>query len=193
MKYRMLVAFFIMITTISYGQNTLEDYYKSIQANEPNSENPFGQLNTNAPEETQQFAFMVGVSHCTDSILNPDGTYRVFPSIWRAKYFLNGYGIQDNNFNPVNPTTNLRVYDSRTKAWNVIYLQSANGYFTGEWEGKLNEGNEIVLTAEVRGNTSKLLFYDISEEGYSWHSETIKPDGTSFVGWIKHCIKQKEL
>lgn len=174
----------------SYGQNQLEVYYKSIQEYEPNKEFPNGRINPKAPNELKQFDFMLGVSKCKDSILNRDGTYRVYPSLWKAKYFLNGFGIQDSNFNPVNPTSNLRLYDSKTKTWKVTYLQSVNGYFTGVWEGKLKDSGDIVLTKNQNGSTSKLVFYNISKLGFSWRGEQVINDGNTIVTWRKKCIKE---
>lgn len=187
---KLLFPILISIGTTVYSQGSIKDYYKSVEQYEPNGENRYGLRNPKAPEALTQFDFMIGECHCTDSIPNQDGSYRIYPSIWKAKYMLNGYAIQDNNFNPINPTTNLRMYDSKTATWKVTYLQSANGYFTGVWEGGLNENGDMVLMADQNGNTSKLVFYNISKGGYNWKSESIDPDGNVRVGWRKHCVKQ---
>lgn len=173
------------------AQNSLEGYHKSIQAYEPNSENPYGLKNPKASEALSEFDFMLGECHCTDSVTNADGTYRVYPSIWKAKYMLNGHAIQDNNFNPVNPTTNLRMYDAAAKLWKVTYLQSANGYFTGVWEGNLDGKGDMVLERKQNGSTSRLVFYNITDKGYAWKSENIAADGKVTRSWKKDCIKQK--
>ena len=126
---------------------SLEEYHKSIQQYEPSKENPFGQMNPNAPKELKEFDFMVGVCDCVDSIPQSGGKWITFPSIWQAKYFLNGYGIQDNNFNPQNPTSNLRLFDKSTKQWKVTYVSGAQNYFTGEWVG-IKEGRRSYFISE---------------------------------------------
>lgn len=188
---KVTVTLLLLFASLSVSaQNSLEGYFKSIQANEPSLENPYGLKNATAPESLDEFDFMIGECHCTDSITNQDGSYRVYPSIWKAKYMLNGHAIQDNNFNPVNPTTNLRMYDAAAKLWKVTYLQSANGYFTGVWEGNLDENGDMILTRKQNGSTSKLTFYAISDKGYQWKSESISAAGVITRGWKKDCVKK---
>ena len=189
---KIATVFFLFIISVSVSaQNSLEAYYKSIQANEPSVENPYGLRNPKAPDALSEFDFMLGECHCTDSVTNADGTYRVYPSIWKAKYMLNGHAIQDNNFNPINPTTNLRMYDAAAKLWKVTYLQSANGYFTGVWEGNLDDNGDMVLERKQNGSTSRLVFYNISDKGYAWKSESIGPDEKVTRRWKKDCVRQK--
>lgn len=187
--YMLFTILFCMISTQAKTQN----YFESITINEPSEKFPNGQINPKAPKALKQFDFMLGTCKCTDSILNKDGSYRVYPSLWKAKYFLNGYGIQDNNFNPVNPTSNLRLFDNKTKTWKVTYLQSANGYYTGVWEGKLEDSGDIVLIKDQNGSTSRLVFYNISDTGYNWRAEQISKNGKTLITWQKTCIKENEL
>ena len=189
-KIILSLSFFLGVVSLS--AQDLSQYLKSIQLYEPSEENPFGKINPAAPEELKQFDFMVGICDCIDSIPQPNNKWVSFPSIWRAKYFLNGYGIQDNNFNPQNPTTNLRLYDKATKEWKVTYISAAQSYYAGLWEGK-KEGDDIIVY-QKRGDGqpySKLSFYNISEDGYDWKSETVHPNGDVNLGWNKKCKKRK--
>ncbi len=188
-RFGVVILFFFMGFFCNAQGNY--NYFQAIQDNEPNGENPYGKLHPKAPEEVKEFKFMIGTFRCTDSILKPDGNFIVYPSIWKAKYFLNGYAIQDNSFNPRNPTSNLRVYDPKSKRWKVTYLQSAMGYFTGVWEGKKNSEGEIVLVSEQQGTNSKLVFYNISDKSYNWKSVSITKDGAERVGWRKLCVRQR--
>ncbi len=185
---------FILICILCYSSSFaqgLSAYHKEIQQYEPSEEYPFGIINPKAPSEVAQFDFMVGICDCTDSIPQGPDKWLSFPSIWRAKYFLNGYGIQDNNFNRQNPTSNLRLFDKQTQEWKVTYISNAQAYSTGEWVGK-KENGDIVLYRKNGDDQpySRLTFYNIREEGYDWKSETVLPSGEVRPGWKKNCIKR---
>ena len=131
-----LIGVILVLFSTELNAQDQESYVKSIQQYEPSEEFPFGRPNPKAPKELQQFKFMIGICDCQDSIRQASGEWISFPTVWSAKYFLNGYGIQDNYFNPQNPTSNIRIFDDKSKTWKVTYFQFANGYFAGEWEGK---------------------------------------------------------
>ena len=190
MKKIYVLAVLLFLSNLGQSQ-TLEDYLKSIRQYEPSEEFPYGKINPEAPEQLNEFDFMVGVCDCTDSISQGPDKWLSFPSIWSAKYFLNGHAIQDNNFNPKNPTSNLRLYDKNTGEWKVTFTASAQGYFSGVWTGK-KENDEIILYQKNGDDQpySKLTFYDIGDKGYKWKSETVYPDGQSSVGWKKICVKR---
>lgn len=194
---RLYYAFFFLLlcTSSGFAQSSLEQYYEQIKQYEPNAEFPFGRINPNAPAEVKQFEFMVGICECQDSVRTPDGSWLGYPSIWEARYFLNGYAIQDKSFNPRSPTTNLRLYDPNSGTWKVTYMTSQTGYFTGVWEGKRDE-DEFVLTQEQTTSQgqkviSKLTFFNISDDGYEWKSESVSADGSTRIGWKKKCNKRK--
>lgn len=193
MKY---LSFFllILISASVYAQDSGK-YEQNIKVYEPSDEHPFGRLNPAAPPETEEFSFMIGICDCIDSIRSADGSWISFPSIWQGKYFLNGFGIQDNYFNPRNPTSNIRLYDPVSKTWKVTYFQNAQSYFSGTWEGRKHK-DKIVLERKQTSDAgekiiSRLSFYNMSHEGFDWISESISPDGKSSAGWIQHCRKRK--
>ncbi len=170
-------------------------YYERIQEYEPSDQYPFGRLHPDAPSETSQFDFMVGICDCTDSVRTADGSWFGYPSVWRAKYFLNGYAIQDNYFHGKGHTSNLRIFDPKTETWKVTFMQVLPNYFTGTWEGGM-EGSEMVLSRESTNSKgiktkSRLTFYNISEKGYDWKAEQIRADGSAYATWKQFCKKRK--
>ncbi len=182
------------VCLLNGSAQNLQDYETKITSYEPSEAYPFGRKNPNAPRELSQFEFMIGISDCQDSIRNPNGSWISFPSIWKAKYFLNGMAIQDNYFNPQNPTSNLRLFDPKSKTWKVTYVQINRGHFVGTWEGRKEE-NKIILKREQKtrdGDTvlNRLTFYNISKSGYDWVSEIISPDGSVQANWKQSCKKR---
>ena len=160
---------------------------------DPSPVYPNGRPNPAAPEELHQFHFMVGQNACLDRIRQPDGTYRAFASRWNAKYFLNGFGIQDEYWADSFATTNLRIFDPVSGSWKVTFARMP-GYFVGTWEGRM-EGREMVLRRLAseqnpeRPSTGRLVFFNISPEGFEWKAENLNPQGEAVINWSSICEK----
>lgn len=165
-------------------------------AYEPNPAYPFGRPNPAAPPELRQFDFMVGEFDCKEATRNADGSWNEFWAIWNARYFLNGFGIQDVYWNPRFSTSNLRIFDPKAGCWKVTFFKMP-GYASGVWEGK-KEGEKIVLQNQPRGpegqkRVSRLTFSNIRADGYDWVAETvIKGDKENpRAGWRASCQRRR--
>ncbi|NNE67561.1 MAG: hypothetical protein HKN33_13435 [Pyrinomonadaceae bacterium] len=153
---------------------------------EPNASYPFGRMNPSAPPETKQFAFMIGAFDCTDEILNrKTGKWTKMPAIWNARYFLNGYGIQDQYWSPAFSTSNIRIFDAKDKKWKVTFFRmpgySPSTAVSGEMEGK-----KLVMRTGTKTNGGSYTFYNISDKGFDWVGESIK-DGKASKYWTSTC------
>ena len=147
---------------------------------------PFGRANPDAPPETKQFEFMIGEFDCRDRILNPQNNkWFEFSAFRRAAYILNGYAIQDQNWTPLLNSTNIRSYNPKTKQWEVSYFKYPN-YYAGVWKGAM-EGENMVLR---QGATSRLSFFNISKDQYSWKSERIV-EGKPVKNWEFTCKRRR--
>jgi hypothetical protein len=144
---------------------------------------PFGRPHPDAPAELEQFAFMVGEFDCVDEMRQKDGSFLRFRAIWNARYFLNGFGIQDEYWTPRFFTSNIRIYDPKSKQWQVTFFRMP-GYQSGVWQGK-KEGNMMVMRRDGRTIGPGLTFYDISEDGFRWHS------GGETPGWTSTCKRRR--
>ncbi|MFZ1701246.1 MAG: hypothetical protein WBO10_14885 [Pyrinomonadaceae bacterium] len=150
---------------------------------------PFGRLNPNAPPETKQFEFLIGEFDCDDRILNPqNGKWFDMKVLRRGAYVLDGHAIQDQNWLPLFNTSNLRVFDAKDKKWKVTYFK-APPYQTGVWEGGI-EGKDIVLRQTTGKTESRLSFFDIGPDIYSWKAETVT-DGKAALGWQFTCKRRR--
>lgn len=150
---------------------------------------PFGRLNPNAPPETKQFDFIIGEFDCNDRIFNPqDGKWYDMKVMRRAAYILNGHAIQDQNWLPIFNTSNMRMFDTKEKKWKVTYFKMPT-YQTGIWTGE-KTGDEIVLKQGTDEKGSRLTFFDIKADEYSWKAESLT-DGKAKLTWQFTCKRRR--
>ena len=160
---------------------------------DPSLAYPFGRLHPDAPPETRQFAFMVGEFDCIDRLRQQDGTWIEFKAIWNAAYFLNGHGIQDRYWNGTFATSNIRIFDRKKDRWMVTFFRMP-GYQSGVWEGE-KEGDRLVMKQESTSPegetsvTSRLTFYDITDDGYRWVGESLRT-GKPAPFWKSDCRRR---
>ena len=182
MKY--VMAFLVLGIGMSINTAQVPKPLDSQDDYEADSAYPFGRLNPEAPPETTQFHFIVGVFDCDDRILNPaDGKWYDMKAVRRAEYVLNGHAIQDRNYTNVLVSTNIRMFDSGKKEWVVSYFKAPFGI--GVWKGKFSESKVELLKGD-ESNGSRLSFLDFSEHGYSWKREGLK-DGRASPFWEFRC------
>ncbi|MEN8374224.1 MAG: hypothetical protein ABFS34_02120 [Gemmatimonadota bacterium] len=144
---------------------------------------PFGRPNPEAPPELGQFAFFIGEFDCVDSVRQADGSRNEFPAIWNARYFLNGFGIQDHYWTPTFFTSNVRIFDSETESWRVTFFRMP-GYQSSAWQGR-QVGDEIHIRREGRTEGPALTFHNITDQGFDWHS------GGDDPGWTSSCKRRR--
>lgn len=149
---------------------------------------PFGRLNPKAPSETKQIEFMIGEFDCVDRIYSSQNKkWFRFKAVRKAEYVLNGYAIQDKNWTPLWSTTNIRAYDQKTKQWHITYFKTP--YSSGIWKGG-KEGNNMVFLQERGKTTSRLTFFNISKDSYSWKAESVT-DGKTVMSWQFTCKRRR--
>ena len=149
----------------------------------PNPAFPFGRMHPDAPPELEQFAFMVGEFDCIDEIRQQDGSWIKFRAIWNARYFLNGFGIQDEYWTPQFFTSNIRIFDPAAAKWRVTFFRMP-GYQSGVWEG-VQEGDRLIMRQGGRTSGPGLTFYNITENGFDWRS------GGDNAGWTSTCTRRR--
>lgn len=185
MKYLLFLLLFISALPLVLGQLPvaveLQDDY------EASPQHPYGRLNPDAPPETKQFGFLIGSFECKDRVLNPaDGKWFDMNAVRRAEYVLNGHAIQDKNYNNIIVSTNIRIYDAINKEWIVSYFKTPFG--TGVWKGNFKDGKPELIKGDNKDG-SRLSFFDISENGYSWKGEYLK-EGKVIPFWEFSCKRK---
>lgn len=150
---------------------------------------PFGRLNPAAPPETAEFSFIIGEFDCADRIRNPQtGKWFEMRVLRRAAFVLNGHAIQDQNWLPIFNTSNFRSYDAKEKKWKVTYFKMPE-YQTGVWEGT-RQGENIVLRQGSDKKGSRLTFFDIKDDQYSWKGESLT-NGKVTLFWEFTCRRRR--
>ncbi len=149
----------------------------------PSPAHPFGRPHPDAPPELAQFAFMIGEFDCVDEIRQGDGSRLRFRAIWNARYFLNGFGIQDEYWTPRFFTSNLRIFDPASGRWQVTFFRMP-GYQSGVWQGG-KEGETMVMRQGGKTSGPGLTFHDISADGFEWHS------GGDDPSWTSSCLRRR--
>lgn len=168
----------------------------SLNAYEPSAEYPWGRPNPEAPSELQQMAFMIGDFHCSERSRQRDGSWNELQTLWRARYFMNGWAIHDQNFKGSFTATNLRFYDPQDKVWRVSWFRTRPyGESTG-WIGRRN-GDSMVMESHSKGPESqdvltRLTFFDISDAAYKWKAERFADGKIQFGGafWEISCRRR---
>jgi len=150
---------------------------------------PFGRLNPDAPSETKQLSFLIGEFDCEDRIYSPQNNkwYRM-DTVRKAEYVLDGYAIQDKNWTALSSTSNIRAFDPKTKQWHITYFKTLP-YSSGVWKGG-KEGENMVFRQAEGKTTSRLTFFDIGEDRYSWKAENVT-DGKAVMNWIFTCKRRR--
>ena len=137
------------------------------------SEHLYGQLNPDAPTETEQFQFMIGKFKCQDSLLI-NGNWKQSTATWESSYILNGFGIRDTYRNDSYAGTSIRFFNTSKKKWDV-YFFGMPGEHTGLWEGEKVDGKMIMRQKRsgLNGESleSRLTFYNIDENSFDWKGE----------------------
>ena len=177
---------------ISKAQDTEKSEEPAFGEFEPNAAYPYGRPNTDAPEELQQFHFLVGDNECIDHIRQADGSWQEIEAKWNATYFMNGYGIQDKYWtNSSFVTSNIRVFDAKRDKWIVTFF-SMPGYSSGVWEGVIEDQNLVMRQERTKSDgtetLSRLTFYNITDRGFEWVAESL--NGENVVqDWKSSCKK----
>lgn len=150
---------------------------------------PFGRMNPKAPPETKQLEFLIGEFDCDDRIYSArNKKWFRMDVVRKAEYILNGYAIQDKNWTSILESSNLRAFDPKTKKWHITYFRT-RPYTSAVWKGG-KEGDKMVFR-QMNGKTeSRLTFYDIGKDSYSWKAENIT-DGKAAMNWQFTCKRRR--
>lgn len=151
----------------------------------PTAEGP----NKAAPEETSQYAFIIGTWDCTTRFMNKKGDYDEGRATWTGFWILDGWAVQDvwvskqpdgSQFHG----TNIRSFNPKTKKWDNRWLPQG----TLQWKYYESEqrGDTMVMTGgqgrDARGDfIDRNTFYDIGENGWKWRKDRSYDGGKTWI------------
>lgn len=168
---------------------------------EPNAEYPFGRPNPEAPQEVKDWAPLIGECDC---ISVSRGTSQEWGEpttmLWRFKYIMNGFGVQDETLKADGKHSgSIRQFIADSTKWYVHYYSSNFPSTTlPAWEGTKVSPDSIVLYREQKAPNGmdgyyKIIFSDISNEGFRWLGQWVNTDETiQYPTWKITCTKREE-
>ena len=150
----------------------------------------FGEMNPEAPPETEQFAFLVGEWHCQARFLNGEGGYSEGEAKWTGYWILDGFAIQDDWISDGAPGgrkfhgTNIRSFNPETKHWDARWLPNYGlqwSYYKAE-----KVGDTMVMTggegSDPKGEyIERITFHDIEQDRWSWRRDRSYDGGETWV------------
>lgn len=172
---------------------------------DPDDEHPWGRPHPDAPDELEQFAFLVGEFDCAIRLegLNPHDPDEVLEGdmTWRGFYAFNGRGIRDEFYSMSSVGQQLRLFDPETGRWEVTWATAPglvdlgaslpnHGTFTARRE----PDGSMVMMAEARDArgrlyTNRVTFSHIGEGGFEWAAERVYPDEVRPQGSPISCVR----
>jgi hypothetical protein len=145
-----------------------------------------------ATAQSRQFDFLIGNWDVVATRFKDDGTTLFqYKAKWEAKYVNDGRMIID-DFRACGPSgeaissfVTLRTYSETTQRWEMQGLAALQPAAATEWYGIWQDG-EMLLNASgtnADGKTikSKIRFYEIEKDRFTWSSETSRDEGISWV------------
>ena len=192
-KFYCFCCYSLLCVHVLIGQNN----YKY----EPSTIHPFGVPNPEAPPQILDFAPLIGECDCKSTARNADQTWQETPvdMIWRFKYIMNGFGVQDETLKADGGHSgSIRQFSQDSSKWYVHYYSNKGVTpVLSAWSGNKNEEGNIILYKKQKAPNGtegfyKINFYDISEEGFKWLGEWVNTAETfSFPTWKIECKKRK--
>ena len=144
---------------------------------------------------------MIGECDCKSLARNQDGTWPEAPMdmIWRFKYIMNGFGVQDETLKPDGGYSgSIRQFHQDSSKWFVHYYSNKGiTPVLSAWSGNKTADGKIILYRPQKAPNDmegfyKINFYDISDTGFKWLGEWVNPTETiSYPTWKIDCKKRK--
>ena len=163
---------------------------------EPSVENPFGKLNPEAPEQTADFAPLIGTCTCKSVSRIDQNTWADTVMMdWTFKYIMNGMAVQDETLKEDGiHSGSIRQYNADSAKWYVHYYSTSSATPTlSSWEGNKRENGNIVLYRDQPAPNGmpgfyRLTFSNISEMGFNWAGEWVnKAETFTYPTWSILC------
>lgn len=138
-------------------------------------------FNSSAPEQTKQFASMLGEWKISDSSLGKDGKWTAGNGAdWNWHTILNGHAIQDDWIQPSlsdkldDPSkrqfgTNIRIFNPKKNQWEMAWA-SSGGKKVDTFTAVGGDG-KIVMKGFYAGNNTRITFYDMKKNTFEWKME----------------------
>lgn len=167
----------------------------------PSAAHPFGLPNPDAPPQIKDYAPLIGECDCKSFARNPDQSWPEKPTemIWRWKYIMNGFGVQDETLKADGGHSgSIRQFSQDSSKWYVHYYSNKGVTpVLSAWNGNKNEAGDIILYKPQQAPNGmdgfyKITFSNITEDGFNWEGAWVD-EGETFIfpTWKIDCKKRK--
>nr|WP_321236158.1 hypothetical protein [uncultured Psychroserpens sp.] len=191
-----------VIVTLFYfhGNGQIPDSIPSVVLDFYGSSEYSNKINDKAPVETLQFGQLSGIWYCSGFMPDPLGKVDKvsFKAFWAWKYILDGYGVQDFFYQGKNEflywdyfkrdasLTQLRVFNTSKKIWEVAFITNRGGEIPGNVFGiftaKEHAGELIMEPSQKNSDKlTRIVFYDFTETSFEWRAEISTDSGKSWT------------
>jgi hypothetical protein len=149
-------------------------------------------INSAAPTETAQYAFIIGVWNCKTRFMNQKGEYGEGRATWTGRLILDGWAIQDDWVSQAPGGgqlhgTNIRSFNSQAGKWDNRWLAAGSlqwKYFESEQVGE----TMVMIGGEGKDPRGAFIdrntFYDISDDSWSWRKDRSYDGGKTWIEGI---------
>ena len=143
------------------------------------------------PVEFKEMAFLVGEWEYKAKSLLPDGTYQPQEFYSKVSYVEGGFAIKDDfHFKNQNGEwvlygSTIRSYDKKAQKWKMLWYNYDLSFVTQmEGEFKNGEFHFTGMGTDEKGDyMEKIVFYDITDDQYSWKGDKSYDMGRT---WLKN-------
>ena len=136
-----------------------------------------------ADDTFAQFGRLVGDWDIRDESLQQDGTWKAGNGArWTWRAILNGGAIQDDWIAPAPDVeapngrrmygTNIRIYNAKEARWEMAWASNPGGKI--DTFHATADGDDMVMRGEFAGADTRITFFDIKADAFSWKMEQRK-------------------
>ncbi|WP_462248213.1 hypothetical protein [Ekhidna sp.] len=182
----------LLLSIIAYSNLIAQYNY------EPSTEYPYGRLNPEAPEQTADYAPIIGACKCKSvARVNQTTWADTVMMRWTFKYIMNGMAVQDQTLKADGVHSgSIRQYNADSSNWYVHYYSTSAATPTlSAWSGNKVENGDIVLYKDQTAPNGmegffKIVFSNISEDGFNWTGAWVdKTESIVYPTWRIYCDK----
>ncbi len=159
----------------------------SNEIKQPANLKDYGEINPNAPKETEQWGQLAGDWDCISLDLNmnskSEGEWYSNRATWKWEYVLGGHAMlnqwwqEDTSPNPISKeyfATGIFIFNPKTSKWEAVVMNSRPHKISTKFEAEYKDE-----TIQMHDGTGKWLvtFYDIKENSFQWKYEILTDSG----------------
>lgn len=161
---------------------------------------PYGRLNPDAPNQTADYAPLIGTCKCKSvARINQTTWADTVMMKWTFKYIMDGMAVQDMTLKEDGAHSgSIRQYNADSALWYVHYYASTTPTpRLSAWSGNKTESGDVQLYKDQQAPNGaagffRITFSEISEKGFNWSGAWVnKTESIVYPTWRIFCEKME--